>query len=340
MLSEFLELSKFAGMRKDLVQAGGGNCSVKLNSEEMLIKASGFQLADLAKGKGYVKIKYKSIQNPFEIQDKYESLALENIKEEGTPKPSIESYLHALTKRFTLHTHPTLVNVLTTRKEGLEILKKLFPEATVVEYEKPGVRLARLLKVQLELSRGLRGPQIIFLKNHGLVISSDNYLEVIDQTSQILSIVANYLKVDIRKYTQQTFLYENLKKLNLISSDQILYLCSDFEKLRYLGANWDLNLCPDCIVYCGRKIFEYNRTISENNIEKFITSYGYPTVIKFGDNFYIIARNIKKAKEIEEVLFMTSEIAVLNKGIEVDYLTVKEQCNLLNWDAEKYRQNN
>ena len=43
----FIRISKYAGMRNDLGQAGGGNTSVKLDDQVMLVKSSGFQLADL-----------------------------------------------------------------------------------------------------------------------------------------------------------------------------------------------------------------------------------------------------------------------------------------------------
>ena len=44
-------MSKYAGMREDLVQAGGGNSSYKISQTEMAIKASGYQLSDLTEVK-------------------------------------------------------------------------------------------------------------------------------------------------------------------------------------------------------------------------------------------------------------------------------------------------
>ena len=41
-------------------------------------------------------------------------------------RASIETFLHAITGKYTLHSHPTLVNVLTARKDGEEILQQLF----------------------------------------------------------------------------------------------------------------------------------------------------------------------------------------------------------------------
>ena len=46
-MNGFLFISKYAGMREDLIQAGGGNTSYKESDEKMYIKASGVQLADI-----------------------------------------------------------------------------------------------------------------------------------------------------------------------------------------------------------------------------------------------------------------------------------------------------
>lgn len=56
--------------------------------------------------------------------------------EEG--RASIETFLHAVTGKYTLHSHPTLVNILVSRKDGMEELRNLFPEAVLVSYRKPG----------------------------------------------------------------------------------------------------------------------------------------------------------------------------------------------------------
>ena len=60
-LNKLIKLYKYAGERFDLVQAGGGNSSVKLENGEMLIKASGFILSDVEINNGYSKVLTKQI---------------------------------------------------------------------------------------------------------------------------------------------------------------------------------------------------------------------------------------------------------------------------------------
>ena len=51
-----IKISKYAGAREDLIQAGGGNTSVKLSKDKMLIKSSGYQLTEVTNEAGFSEI--------------------------------------------------------------------------------------------------------------------------------------------------------------------------------------------------------------------------------------------------------------------------------------------
>ena len=134
----FVYLSRYAGMREDLVQAGGGNSSVKLSSSEMVIKASGFQLADLSGSKGWCTVnpagiaEFFSQDNPEITKDAEKKLLggclVTERNNPGEPhplsvRPSIEVFLHSVTQKYTLHTHPAVVNILASTDAGWNELK-------------------------------------------------------------------------------------------------------------------------------------------------------------------------------------------------------------------------
>ena len=73
--------------------------------------------------------------------------------------------------------------------------------------------------------------------------------------------------------------------------------------------------------------------------KRHVSEHGSFNVIFFENEFYIIAPNIKKAKEIESVLSFNLQVLELNRNNEIDFLTQEEQNFLLNWDSEKYRKN-
>ena len=58
-IESLIKLSKYAGMREDIIQAGGGNTSVKIDNETMFIKSSGYQLSEMEENAGYSKVNYK-----------------------------------------------------------------------------------------------------------------------------------------------------------------------------------------------------------------------------------------------------------------------------------------
>ena len=104
----FVKISKYAGMREDLVQAGGGNSSFKISDDKMAVKASGFQLADITINDGYALVNQKIIMelilNASDFSNITENVSKTILEEsfiEGK-KPSIEFllFLSDITYRF------------------------------------------------------------------------------------------------------------------------------------------------------------------------------------------------------------------------------------------------
>ena len=343
-ITNLIKLSKYAGMREDIIQSGGGNTSVKINDETMFIKSSGYQLSEMEENVGYSKVNYKKIVDYFkshlDIKRSDEKELLENTLIEGK-RPSIETFLHSITEKYTLHTHPLLINVFTSRKNGMKELKSMFPDSLVIDYQTPGIFLA---KEFFDKFLKLENPQkanIVFLKNHGLIVSGKNMDEVIELHESILETLENKLKVNMQAYRNSTFLF---KKLEDFIENNIVYLCENRRIKNFIENNSikDVNYCfsPDSLIYCNKKILLLNKNddmlevVKNHNLK-----YGNFNVVYFENELYIIAPNVKKAKEIESVLSFNLQVLKLNKNDEMDFLTEEEQNFLLNWDSEKYRKN-
>lgn len=345
----FIRISKYAGMRNDLAQAGGGNTSVKLDDQIMLVKSSGFQLADVNEHSGYSKVDYRLIADYFKenIQESGQSVLTEDAgnallakaQTEGG-RASIETFLHAVTGKYTLHSHPTLVNILTARKDGREILEELFPEAVYVPYRKPGAALA---ETYYQICRAAGQPEIIFLENHGLVVSGDSAERVIDRTEEVLEKIGAYLRVSYEAYSNATKLWNAFSNISAVS-DRIVYLSEN----RFLSPEtgegdilcekkWNHAFCPDCVVYGSKKPLFLADDFSAADITTFIERNGAPAVVGFKGHFYILAESVKKAQEIENVMSFAAQVQAANLSHEMHYLSEGQQDALLNWDAEKYR---
>lgn len=95
---------------------------------------------------GYSKVNYKKIVDYFkshlEIKHSDEKELLEGVLIEGE-RPSIEIFLHSITKKYTLHAHSLLINVFTLRINGMEELKSMFPDNLIIGYQTLGIFLAK-----------------------------------------------------------------------------------------------------------------------------------------------------------------------------------------------------
>lgn len=336
----FVKISKYAGMREDLIQAGGGNSSYKISDDKMTIKASGYQLADITEKDGY------SLVNPQIIRDRF--LGCKNIDElteedsksilsdafiEGN-RPSIETFLHAITGRYTLHTHSMVVNVLTCRKGGMKILSDLFPEALCVSYATPGVELAKAyFKAYREHTKSEQEMfDVIFLQNHGLVISAESADEVIEKTERVTKKIEKYLGIDMSIYHEVTNLWNSF-------GDKIVWAVTDKNIIDFYENNqeWEHAFCPDCVVFLGKKFLNLQDNILQDDINQFVNDYGMPVVVNYKKQLYILADSVKKALEIQSIMSFSAQVMALNKGYDCNLLSEKEQNYLLNWEEEKYR---
>lgn len=347
-----IKISNYAGQRFDLVQAGGGNSSVKDDDGTMLIKASGYPLSEVDEENGFSKVYTRQIANIVKNKSvlkaknkrEREKISAQLVKESiiGHSRPSIETLLHALMSKYTLHTHPLAVNMIVIEKDWKDVLAKMFDDVVLVDYRTPGIELALELKKEMDNfeSVKLMQPKIIFLQNHGLIISSDNIDEIKDLSEEVLKKIEEYLKIDLSRYKETTSVsdlfscYEGAPFLSYLSEDsQINRIFQTKQELLF-----SLPFCPDKLAYCGIGAVKIVRTEDTNALKQYVKEYHeLPKVVIFGTRIYIVTKNIKKAKEIEEVL--KCHLLVLeNASKEISFLDFDELAYLSNWEAEEYRQ--
>lgn len=352
-MQDFIKISKYAGMRNDLVQAGGGNTSVKPDDHIMLVKSSGFQLADVNEQTGYSKVDYRKIADYFKenvetheddvFTEEVGKKLLQEAQIEGG-RASIETFLHAITGKYTLHSHPTLVNILTARTDGMETLRTLFPNAVFIPYRKPGAALAETYYklYRKQQAQGADG-SVIFLANHGLVVSGDHGDTVIQQTEDVLEKIAEYLGVDNSACRAATKLWQTIQQIdelanNIVYISENRYLSREFagSKLVEKGL-WGHAFCPDCVVYGNKKLLWLKNGYDRQDILDFIGKHGIPALVYHEGWFYILAESVKKAQEIENVMSFAARVQHGNLGCGMNRLSDAQEDELLNWDAEKYR---
>ena len=331
-VEEFTILSTCVGERFDLVQAGGGNTSFKMDNY-LFIKSSGCQLSDISKFKNYVGLDCNHILNHIHtIKDidkvvrekKAEQIVQDAITFNTIYKPSIETTMHSLTKRYTVHIHPIQFNSISGLPNCIDILKTLFTNFCCIEYTTPGIDVA------LELIKKYNNESLIFMKNHGIVVTCDVYSELkplIDNTVQILE---KYNKVDYKKYHYVNTISQLCSH---IKNKKVSYLCEDIVIHNYINSNhfnihWFNPHVPDTIVYCGVHIVDLDVSNKiDDHDQLFIKN------IDGMKYLYISSIHLKKCREIESVL----KAHILCYHPNNESMSSPEIEYLQNWNAEKYR---
>jgi rhamnose utilization protein RhaD (predicted bifunctional aldolase and dehydrogenase) len=167
---------------------GEGNTSARLSEENFLVKASGSNLSTLS-ASNLTECRFDGLLAHLKqrsVTDTKVDQALLDSRVDGSArKPSVEAMFHAwlLTLpgvNYVGHTHPIAVNSLLCSPRARTFAKRrLFPdevvccgpESVLVPYCDPGLKLAQVIRRQVELYRRRAGilPRIILLQNHGLI---------------------------------------------------------------------------------------------------------------------------------------------------------------------------
>lgn len=195
---ELIRISQLVGANELSVQFTGGNISIKTSPGKILIKESGIRLSQVSEEGGLCLVEYLlNNENELKIisQESFNSL------EKEKSRPSMELGFHVLFENFVIHSHPVFLNIFLCSIEGRSILANLFPEAIWIDYATPGNDLCRL--INLTMKGKSQGQKIVFLQNHGLIVSGPSAIKtyelhekIIDQVNKILlpAIIALYGK--------------------------------------------------------------------------------------------------------------------------------------------------
>ncbi|NSW51808.1 MAG: class II aldolase [Anaerolineae bacterium] len=189
ILDELVWLSHEIGKEeRQLVILGEGNTSAYNGDGTFWVKASGHSLPTIG-AEGFSLVNLETILAYLDgpvLDDQGVADALAgSLVEPGYPKPSVETFLHALCMKecgakFIAHSHAVSVNQILCSIRGAEPFKgNICPDQivvcgsapAVVPYVDPGFHLA--LAVRDEFRRYIavygRSPKVLLMENHGIV---------------------------------------------------------------------------------------------------------------------------------------------------------------------------
>jgi len=326
-LDSLKKISELIGNNVDLVQGAGGNTSLK-DGNTLWVKASGCWLSDAMSKDIFVPVNLNNVLDSINNGD------IKNISpiNNSSLRPSIETTLHALMpQKYIIHVHAvnTLsIAVLSNGKQYIEELLKGLNWAWV-PYAKPGIELARAVEKELKNNNKV---DVVILANHGLVVGDNNIEEALDLVKNI--------EKKICRISRKNFAHLNNKN-NLIS----IVNNSQYRLVKYSVANliaYDklaleiINkraLYPDHIVFLGV------RPIKNLSIENFKDTLKIlnDNVVIVHDFGVIVKKDIGENSEL--MLYCLANVLLrLQPNDELRHLSPNDEMQLMDWDAEKYRQ--
>ena len=336
-LKNLLFLSKYLTNRIDYLQGAGGNISEKIDDEVMVIKSSGVEIKEINQKYGYSLVSYKKISEefsklPLEISKEQDETMVSfvnnqiiNLPNYKSLRPSIETGFHSILKKYVIHTHSVYSNIIACSKGFEDLTTELFKNDNFINipYFPPGTVLTRnILKIYNNyIHTNKKYPDIIFLKNHGIIVHAETPKKAVELHEYVTKIISDYF--NLKKFDFPDVVLKKISNSNYESSNPFFL---DFIKMNEnINQNYfNQTLFPDQTVY-------FKRNISFNN------NKNKKVLVKKDKIIY--NTNFKEAKTIEETfiayIFIRKNIEKAN--LKCSFISQKEMNYIHDLDSEKYR---
>ena len=317
------------GSNRLFTQGAGGNVSWK-DGNSLYIKASGTWLVDANN---------KDIFLPVDLQALNTRMASgifsmpENISKNNDMKPSIETMMHAILPHvIVVHLHVVDVLSILVRKDAKFIIDSVFSgkiSYIFIDYIKPGPDLAESI-YRNTLNNAV---DVIFLKNHGIVIGGNDIQEVQNKLEFILKESQSHGCIQKLPLNCNDTCNLVIDGYNILDIPEVNELACNHELLDKIDSNWALY--PDHVVFLGERP---NLTTNIEYGRNFVSSKKVSYIIVRDCGVYI---NDNALKSVVAQLVCYADVLVRQpKNHELNPLSSLEIDELINWDSEKFRVNN
>ena len=310
-VNQLIFLSKYFGQSILNIQGPGGNISIKLD-DIIFIKSSGAVLGNLSYNEGYCLANNNKCM---ELLVNNKELELKNSKIFGYKIPSMETFFHSFMKKYTVHIHFTLSNILFCSNKDFSLDNFLY-KYKIIKYIPPGLLLAKEIYKNYD-----DNTDIYFLENHGIILTSTNLNDILNIYENTYKYFNNMLN-DKFNYELNTFYINKeyyLKKNKTLVIRYIDYPYEILEKIKYCF--------PDLAIFIEKiGIF--------NNLEQLYENMDNFNIIILNKQIYICAENLNKLYYLVELIDKYKVLSIYS----YDYLNnIDDVKYLQNMEQEKFR---
>lgn len=337
--AEFQALQQFSttiGSDTSLVQGAGGNTSLKLDGV-MWIKASGTWLMNAKQADQFVPVNVEPLLQAVSNNDPRAETSVDFVLQSRNPsglRPSIETTVHALLpQKVVIHVHCVKTISLAVQSQGEQQLNELLTQFnwSWIPYVRPGLTLAKNIQQHMKV-----GSNVLVLGNHGLVVAA----ETVEGAAALLKRVVNALSIIPRVARSPKI---DQLKLSMANSHYRLpehpqahaVACDDTALSIAAGGS----LYPDHVIFvgAGSTIAADNEIASQVATRCASMNLPEPVCIIFPGAGVLIRNDANPGQEA--LARCLSDVCLhIAPGSEINYFSGNQNNELLNWEAESYRQ--
>jgi rhamnose utilization protein RhaD (predicted bifunctional aldolase and dehydrogenase) len=326
---ELRRVSALLGRDTAHVQGAGGNTSLKLDAEWMLVKASGYLLQDAEQQDMFARVAFGRVRQALA------SGATDPLRasfDAAGPRPSIETTLHALMPhRVVLHTHsiPVLAAACLVDAQARFDACLAGLSWAFVEYARPGTPLAQA--VSRALARD-GDAAILVLQNHGVVVGAESAQRALELLEEVCSRVALTPRVlDIAPDLQALESLARLHALTLPADHQVHTLALHPAHLALAQAG---TLYPDHVVFLGPKV----GVVPSARVDGGAGLAAAPSKLWLVPGKGALLAPDLPAAALAMARCLADVVALLPEACACRYLSAGDEAELLGMEEEKHRQ--
>jgi rhamnose utilization protein RhaD (predicted bifunctional aldolase and dehydrogenase) len=329
-------LSAQVGADPLLVQGPGGNTSVK-DGDVMWIKASGTWLRDALTSDIFVPLDHSTLLAALSRNDPACETSMEFLRRDLNAaglRPSIETTLHAvMPQRVVVHVHCVKTIAVAVRRNLEDILAERLEGLNWchVPYFRPGLPLSRGM-----MDRMSPATDVVILGNHGLVVAAGS----VGEAGALLRMVSVRLAAPAREVPPPDL--EKLAELAHGSSYRLPRMpkahgvATDPENLHFARSG---SLYPDHVIFLGPGSVVVDDARPVTAVERDYGAAGLPAPVSLlYPGLGLLVRQDASAGAEALARCLADVTSRIPAGAAVNTLTDADNAALLNWDAEKYRQ--
>ncbi len=314
-----------------LVQGAGGNISWKdKDNDSIFVKASGTWLAEASQRNIYVEMDLKATRQ--KIAESATDYLPAMRGEFAGLYPSIETALHALLpQQVVLHLHPVDVIALSVMPDAIETIATLLDglDWEWIDYVKPGMELANAMASKIAHHDVV--PNIWILANHGIVIAEES----VDAVDVLLGKVMAKLQLPVRALPEKMTIAHELNE----AWEQAGYQFIEDALIASLARDdRTLNLCRDAwVLYPDHAVFLGGRCHFADSPQH-VDEADAPRVVIIVPHIGVCIKKDAPSVTLDMLRCYANVLLRLPDDMP-NILSPESVAELLNWDAEKIRQN-